>query len=351
MKNSDSRNSKNRPLNEMTIRLDNDPFYVQISRLNNELVNIQRQLTKKTLDLERKTAELKEKSAQLQRMNELKNEMMGMAAHDLRSPLSSIMALSELLLESEQDIGSLNENQQEFVDEIHRSSKFMLNMIDEMLDFSQIESGNISMDVQEVNLVESLQHAVKLHNILAQEKNITILFEADIFEHPSYPDGERMATNRDLFETPHATPQGHEPHEIKIRADPNKLEQVFNNLIGNAIKYSPEKTTIRVSLQKASTGDPVFKKRNIEAGDLLIHIRDQGPGISSEEQKKLFKPFSRIHKKTGRNTRSTGLGLAITRKIVEAHGWGIHVDSTVDEGSVFTIHIPATTRSGADETT
>lgn len=304
------------------IRLDDDPFYDKIARLNNELMNIQRRLTKSRFDLKRQNTKLEEQHSELASLNKLKNEMIGMAAHDLRNPLYIIMALSELLLEQDPDSGSLNEFQEESVQEIHRSSKFMLNLINDMLDLSLIESGTISMDIEDVDLPALLQRSVKLHQMLAGQKKLSIIFE------------------NKLTSTEASTGIGSNHEKLLIPADSGKLEQVINNLLGNAIKFSPAHSTISLLLEKGDSAGFVADRKPYQAGDLLIHIVDQGPGITPENQIKLFKPFSRIDTGTSGKEKSTGLGLAISRKIVEAHGWSIHIDSEVGKGSVFTVHIP-----------
>ncbi len=305
------------------IRIDDDPYYNNVTRLNNELTNIQRTLMKRTADLERKTAELQEQSKELEHLNKLKNEMMGMAAHDLRSPLSTIMALSELLTDDDDDRESLSENQTNFIRDIHRASQFMLTLINQMLDLSQIEAGSISMDTTDIDLVKHLKRSITIHNMMAAKKRITIRF------------GSRSPATGDSAAMPPTV------GTAIISADANKFEQIINNLLSNAIKYSPEKTTVTVSVEYCASPGKFADGQPFGSGDLLIHFQDQGYGISSENQKKLFKPFSKLSNTIKSKEKSTGLGLAITGRIVEAHGWSIHLKSEIGTGSVFTIRIPA----------
>ncbi|MDG5767804.1 HAMP domain-containing sensor histidine kinase [Balneolales bacterium ANBcel1] len=303
------------------IRLTDDPYYNKIAHLNNELANIQRSLAKSRFELEEKNKKLEEQHEELSHLNHLKNEMLGMAAHDLRNPLSTIMALSELLLEDDAD--ELNESQKEFIGEIRTSSAFMLKLVNDMLDLSQIESGSINMELQTVDLEKMLKRSVKLHNMMSARKKIRIGFTNTI--SPEI-DGNTNGT------------------ALLIQADPGKLEQAINNLLGNAIKFSPEDTAIEVQTEQCATPGSHADGRNYDAGDILIHIRDKGPGISPDNQKKLFKPFTRIATESGHSGKGTGLGLAITRRIIDAHGWSIHLDSEVGRGSVFTIRIPVQKR-------
>lgn len=259
-------------------------LFNELSKLNNELASAQRELAKKT--------------AELERLNEVKNEMLGMASHDLRNPLSAIMSFSEMMLdEDDKDYQNLSDEQKEFLKQIHKSSQFMLSIIEDMLDISRIESGKINLDLDVIDLVRLANHSVNLNRRLAVKKEITLTFE--------------------------------EPDEkIEITADFQKLEQVLNNLITNAIKYSYPSTHVKLHIQ--------------EEGDsaVVLSVEDEGQGIPREEQEKLFKPFSKLSVKATAGEMSTGLGLAITRRIIEAHGGKIWVESEVGKGSTFFVKLP-----------
>lgn len=259
-------------------------LFTELSELNNDLASAQRELAKKT--------------AELQKLNEVKNEMLGMASHDLRNPLSAVMSLSEIMLdEKDQDYQNLSEEQKEFLKQINRSSQFMLSIIEDMLDISKIESGKINLDLDLIDLKKLVTHSVNLNRRRAENKEISLEFI--------------------------------EPEqETEITADAQKLEQVLNNLITNATKYSHPGTHITVQLQKR------------DDSSIILSVEDEGQGIPEKEQKNLFKPFSKTSVKATGGEMSTGLGLAITRRIVEAHGGEIWVESEVGKGSTFYVKLP-----------
>lgn len=259
-------------------------LFTELSKLNNELASAQRELAKKTVELEK--------------LNEVKNDMLGMASHDLRNPLSAIMSLSELMLdEKDKDYQNLSEEQKEFLKHIHRSSQLMLSIVEDMLDISRIESGKINLDLALIDLSKLVNHSVILNRRLAEKKEISLEFK--------------------------------EPAEcVEITADPQKLEQVLNNLITNAVKYSYSSTHITVQIRRE------------EDSAVILSVEDEGQGIPEDEQEKLFKPFSKLSVKATAGEMSTGLGLAITRRIVEAHGGEIWAESEVGKGSTFYVRLP-----------
>ena len=268
----------------------NNEIYEQMTQINNELAAAQRKMAKQNIRLER--------------LNEEKNQFLGMAAHDLRSPLGVVATYSELLLEELSD--AIGVEHRSFLQNIHSSSTFMLGMVDELLDISKIEAGNLKLSLAPVDLRELLTRTVMLNRVFAERKQIEI----------------ELAMPDELPPSP---------------LDGLKLEQVFNNLLSNACKYSHPHTTIRVSAER----------RDNEA---IITIEDQGQGIPSEELGQLFEPFRKTSVKSTGGEVSTGLGLAIVRRIVEGHGGQIQVESTVGEGSTFSFSLPlAVDQASADK--
>lgn len=256
-----------------------DALYDEISRLNNELVAMQRELAKKNVELEQ--------------LNALKNQFLGMAAHDLRNPLSVILAYSQFL--KDEAAPALNAEQIEFLDTIRASSEFMLGLVNDLLDVAQIEAGQLQLDVQPIDLVALVRRNVARNRVLAAKKHIAI----------------------ELTETPLPA----------LPADAAKLEQVLNNLLSNAIKFSPPHTTIRVDLAR-------------DDANVVLSVRDQGQGIPPNELDKLFKPFQKTSVKSTGGEKSTGLGLAIVKKIVEGHRGKIWVESQVGVGTTFFVALP-----------
>lgn len=257
-----------------------DSVYEELSRLNNDMANLQREMAKK--------------NAELEQLNQQKNRLLGMAAHDLRNPLGVISTYAEFL-ETEAAAG-LNEEQREFVTTIKDTSEFMLRLVTDLLDVSAIEAGQLNLDCQPADLARLIQHNVTLNRVLAAKKNIAV-----------------------EFDPPAVLP--------RLSLDAGKIEQVLNNLIGNAVKFSHRGTGVRVRLE--CTGEFA-----------TVAVQDQGQGIPAADLPKLFKPFGKASVRTTGGEQSTGLGLAIVRRIVEGHGGRIWVESEVGQGSTFFFTLP-----------
>jgi two-component system, sensor histidine kinase and response regulator len=226
-------------------------------------------------------------------LNQIKNKFLGIAAHDLRNPLGSIMGFSEILLD--QEVGPLNDDQRECLSIISYAASNMLNLVNELLDVAVIESGKLDLHFTPGSLKDLLEQRVKLNTMVAQKKNIRL--HAEFGELP------------------------------EVVFDENRVGQVVDNLISNAIKFSPFDTNIHISLVQ-------------EASAARVVVRDEGPGISEEDQMKLFGEFQKLSARPTGEEKSTGLGLAIVKKIVEAHHGAIEVKSKLGEGSAFSFTLP-----------
>jgi two-component system sensor histidine kinase/response regulator len=231
---------------------------------------------------------------QLSKANAAKDRFLGMCAHDLRNPLSSIRGLAELM--DENAIGVLTPEQREIVQTIHGASQSMLLLVNELLDVATIEAGHLKLEKSPVSIVEIVERAVHLSNIEAAKKNTKI---------------EMVKLSFDPI----------------VDVDKNKIRQVVDNLINNAVKYSPRGSIITVLIH---ANDQV-------AG---FAVRDSGPGIPESERHKLFKDYGRLSTVPTGGEKSTGLGLAICRKIVEAHNGTIGVDNIPGRGAEFIVSLP-----------
>jgi PAS domain S-box-containing protein len=238
---------------------------------------------------------LKQVALELERLNQLKTEFLGMAAHDLRAPIGRILSLARFLFD--EVATALTEEQLGFLSDIRNSSQFTLQLIDDFLELSSIESGNFHLDLRRSDPRQLLEHNVGLNAELAQRKYIHVGLQIE-----------------------GALPE--------LSIDKAKIEQVLNNLISNAVKFSQPGTAVEVSARA-------------QDGNVLISVRDQGPGIPEAERDKLFQSFCRTSVRSIATERSTGLGLAIARKIVEEHGGHIWVESQVGVGSTFLFTLPA----------
>lgn len=255
-------------------------LYDELSRLNNELVTAQRELAKKNVELGK--------------LNDQKNQFLGMAAHDLRNPLSAILTLSEFLLDDRLSVTP--DEQVEFIRRIRSSSEFMLRLVNDLLDISKIEAGRLDLDLEATDLRAVIEDNVALNRILADKRQIKV----SLLQDEGVP---------------------------RLMLDASKIEQVLNNLIVNAIKFSPAGGTVEVRLDKGEN-------------DVTISVSDQGPGIPEEEFHKLFNPFEKTSAKSASKEKGTGLGLAIVKKIVSGHKGRISVESQVGKGSTFHVTLP-----------
>jgi two-component system sensor histidine kinase/response regulator len=228
---------------------------------------------------------------ELKKISDEKNHFLGMAAHDLRNPLSIIQQASKRLNKpnlSEDQIHSLLEM-------IKKSGMGMQQLLDDLLDISAIESGKIDLHKLPLNLTEILKERMAAFQSKAHTKNIELL--------ESFPES------------------------AMVELDPTRITQVIDNLLSNAIKYSPKNLQITLSLEK-------------ELDVLRVNVIDQGPGIKKEDVGKLFKPFNRLGHRTTGGESSHGLGLSICLRIVEAHMGSIGYKDAPDAGSHFYFELP-----------
>lgn len=253
-----------------------DNLYNELSYLNNELVAMQREIAKK--------------NAELERLNKEKNHFLGMAAHELRNPLHTILSYSDYLFDTTD-----NPEQQEFLQIIRDVSHFSARLVDDLLDVSKIEAGDLQLEYEPIKLVQLIERNTVINRPLAARKQIELSYHLD------------ETTPTALVDAP-------------------KLEQVLNNLIGNAIKFSQPGSTVTVSL---ANDDDTF----------LITVADKGSGIAPKQKSRMFQPFQPGQKGTG-GEQSIGLGLAIVKRIVEGHGGQIWFESELGQGTTFFVRIP-----------
>lgn len=239
--------------------------------------------------------ELEKNNQQLKALNEQKNQLLGMAAHDLKNPLTVISGFSSFLLNNpEETIDKIKSHQ--MIERIHEASDFMIGVIDDLLDYSTIESGTLKLHLSEIDLPELIQKDLLLFESLAAKKGITLVFN-------------------------------HQQSIPKVCCDGNKFSQLLNNFITNAIKFSHPQGTIEISLIPSDT-------------EVTLSVKDFGTGMSLEALNNLFQPFSKGRTKGTAGEKGTGLGLAIVHKIVVALNGKIWVDSKLGEGTTFHVSIP-----------
>ncbi len=264
-------------------RLDDDRdsgLYEQLTRMNNELANMQRELTKKNVSLER--------------LNEEKNRLLGMVAHDLRSPASIIIMAGKSLQSLLQ--GRLEPAEAGLLGAVVDYGEFIVRLIDDLLDLSVVEAGRMRLDLEPLDLVALTERVVGFNRFLAGKKNIEL---------------RTTARTRDIV----------------VEADRVKVEQVLNNLLSNAVKFSFPGSVVTVEVSESGN-------------EAVVAVRDRGQGIPREEIGRLFQPFGTTSVKGTAGEKSSGLGLAIARRIVEAHGGRIWAESEIGKGSTFYFTLP-----------
>jgi signal transduction histidine kinase len=238
-------------------------------------------------------AAIEQRNAELRRVNDQKNAFLGIAAHDLRSPISLIQMTAELLIDPEAQLTP--EQQTKFAQDILRNTRHMLTLLNDLLDVTQIESGNLILEKRAVDLTTVLEEAVTWHALVAARK------DTHLWLQPVQP--------------------------ATVYADPLRLRQVIDNLISNAVKYSPPGSVVHVSAQRFDRG-------------WRIAVKDEGPGLTPADRQRLFQDFARLSARPTGGEKSVGLGLAIVRRIVDAHGGQVGADSQPGQGATFWFTLP-----------
>ncbi len=245
-------------------------------------------------DLAEKNDLIEKQNEELRQLNNLKNLFLGMAVHDLRNPIANIQLISDVLLGDGKEPLSTAE-QHEFIKDINVQARFMAELISDILNMAEIEAGQIKLVVEEIDLSDFMKTIVRHHNKLAALKGTKIVMV-------SRPSGS-------------------------MQADGKRVGEVLDNLVSNAVKYSPPGSTVKLRVSRLSPG-------------WHFEVQDEGPGISEKDRSRLFQDFARLSARPTGGEKSTGLGLAIARRIVEAHGGQIGVVSEPGNGATFWFNIP-----------
>lgn len=233
--------------------------------------------------------DLQSMARQLSELCERQSEFIGIAAHDLRNPLTVIMGYSRFLQSDRANIGA---KERPMVDSIVASSRYMLTLVENLLDLEALKAGRLRLELSPFPMDELLRGIAAQQQPILESAGLTL--ELDV---PA----------------------------IELRGDRARLEQVVNNLLGNAIKHSSPGTTIRIELERI-------------AENVVMRVRDQGSGMDAETLQTIFQPFTRGKEK---KQRGAGLGLTIVESIVKAHQGRIEVESTPGRGSTFTVLLPS----------
>lgn len=268
----------------------NEELQVQAEELQSQAEELQVQ----SRELQAQRIELTEKNRQLEQATRAKLEFLAKMSHELRTPLNAVIGFSEILLEGL--FGNLNDKQQEYVGDILASGRHLLALINDILDLSKIEVGRMELMLAFVDPAQPLDEALKLLVPEAQRKQL--------FIHNDIVSGQ-----------------------YTVRADAERLKQIFVNLLSNAVKFTPAEGRISVGATRKN-------------GELKIWVTDTGIGIAPELREVIFEEFRQGNGAATRRYQGTGLGLDITKKLVEMHGGRIWVDSRPGERATFTFTLP-----------
>jgi signal transduction histidine kinase len=241
---------------------------------------------------------------QLRELDRLKSSFLANMSHELRTPLNSILGFSDVMLDGLD--GPLTETMENDLKLINRNGQHLLSLINDVLDMAKIEAGKMNLNIERFNLHEVLVDVVNITTPLARDKALALQLETD------------------------ASPA------LEIEADRIRLRQVMINLVGNALKFTE------------TGGITIFTTRQGER--IRINVRDTGIGVLPEQAQMIFEEFGQVDTTTTRKTGGTGLGLPISRKLIELHGGQLWVESTGvrGEGSTFIIELPVTREAKHD---
>ncbi len=250
--------------------------------------------------LERNTA-LETANRYLDQANRTKSAFLANMSHELRTPLNAIIGFSEVL--EDQTFGPLNAKQTKYVCNVRNSGKHLLNMINDILDLSKIEAGKLELRREKFSLGATVDGIMGIVQVLANKKSITLKYEID-------------------------------PVLQEIEADPKHFKQVLYNLLSNAVKFTPEGGKVNLSALPQEGAEPDSRQY------VRISVSDTGIGIAPEDHSKVFSEFQQVDESYSRQQEGTGLGLALSKKLVELHGGEIWFTSEKGRGSTFTFTIP-----------
>ncbi len=263
----------------------------ELGQLADELNRMAASLQESITGLEQK---VQERTHALEIASKHKSDFLANMSHELRTPLNAIVGFSQVL--REKLFGEVNEKQQEYLDDILSSAHHLLSLINDILDLSKVEAGQVELERATFSLREALERGIVMVRERATENGVELGFDAD--------------PNIDLVE-----------------GDERRIRQVIFNLLSNAVKFTPEGGRVGVSTAQVD-------------GEVRVAVRDTGPGIAPEDRERIFEEFQQAGLGSPDRPEGTGLGLALSKRLIELHGGRIWVESEVGKGSTFAFTLP-----------
>ena len=247
-------------------------------------------------NVNRMNDELRSVYAKLEEASRHKSEFLANMSHELRTPLNAIIGFSQVL--REEMVGSINAKQSEYLDDIISSGSHLLSLINDVLDLSKVEAGQVDLDIHPFSLREALERGVVMVRERATKDGVHVAFDAD-------------------------------PEVDVVDGDERRIKQVIFNLLSNAVKFTPAGGEVDVGATRVN-------------GEVRVSVADTGPGIASEDRERVFEEFQQTEA-GGEHREGTGLGLALSKRFVELHGGRIWLVSEPGRGSTFTFALPVKT--------
>jgi len=266
--------------------------------------NLEQKVADRTFELQKTSDKLLDTNALLKEAQQVQNRFFTNISHEFRTPLTLILGPAKQLLEKFKD-----DKAKEQLDLIHRSASKLNKLVDELLDISKIEAGEMKLKACQVNLVSFVKEITLSFHALAERKKITFKFSSD-------------------------------DDEIIAYIDKDKIDKILTNVLSNAFKFTPEGGKVEVSIRPKPPFNSPFSKGGKEEGSVGISIRDTGIGIPQDQLDKIFDRFYQVDGSHTREHEGTGIGLSLTKELVELHKGKIEVESDEGKGSIFTLTFP-----------
>ncbi len=281
----------------LAIACERDSAHQHTRRLAVEVRHAAQRLESQNAELEEQHREMSRLNAELDQAGKLKDQFLANVSHELRTPLNSVIGFSDLLLTMATPENPLTETQRDYLETIARNGRHLLELINELLDLSKIAAGRMELRLEPLEVSAQLQEAADTVRAQLEARRHTLVIEP-LHDH------------------------------LVVTADRGRLRQVLLNLLSNAIKFSTDGGRVTLSA------------RLEDAGRVRVAVSDTGIGIAPADQARLFQEFMQLDASTSRRYEGTGLGLALSKRLVELHGGTIGVDSELGKGSTFWFTLP-----------